>query len=359
VRLAELAPAERRALVPLASAQTFTAVLRPRASGLSFLAADDATVELYQAVARRSPLPGAERALERLVLDRVLEVETEGGYQSGAAAMRRLWPDEPPAVGDDRIGRLSHQALLYGQTLRTADAVTLARRLYLFNRRPLSASWRRRLPSRHAVSRALGLTLGGTGRRRLERDYVVTEGDTWLRVHHRSAPISDQYRCKLYVSPSPESLPEVFATAIQVLATRPTASFKVAASAAGFLRPDKFVAYFATSVEAADVAASLQTRLAGAPPHGVPFTTSVDPDGLLSLGLDPPDTERLHPQRPISWRAWLTDRLATALVISRNTPIEVCEPWQFALYRIGLAGVDPRTWRPDNVHFDSAQMTAA
>lgn len=350
VRTAEKAEGERELL---AFARGCPAVLRPREPGLASLVINDATVAFYDAVARGAVPPCEARALERLVLDRVLELRAEGRWVSGARAVSRFGLAEPAPTPDDHVGRISHDALLYGQTLRTAGVTTLAQRLYFFNRRPLSASWQHRFPSRDAVSHALGLSRGGSARRRLAPDHTLIEGPSWFRVQRRGAPSSAQYRHKLYVSPTPETLPEVFQTALQALVAHPRCTFKVAATTAGLLRPDKFLAYFATAAEAMQMGLQLQRTLDGAPVHGVPFTTSIGMNGLVSRGLDPPGSEGVG---AASWRSWLCETLATALVIWRASPTDGCEPWQFALHRIALAGVDPRTWRPLDVGWDHTDI---
>jgi hypothetical protein len=47
-----------------------------------------------------------------------------------------------------------------------------------------------------------------------------------------------------------------------------------------------------------------------------------------------------------SWRYWIARRLAGALVTARRNPGSAVEPADFALERIRLEGVDPRTWTP-------------
>ena len=353
VRNAERAQGEREAR---AFAHGCPAVLRPREPGLSSLAINPATVEFYDAVARGIAPACESQVLERLVLDRVLELRAEGTWVSGPCALSRFGRTAPAPQGDDHVGRLSHEALLYGQTLSAVGVATLAQRLYFFNRRPLSASWQHRFASRDAVARALGLARGGSVRRRLAHDHSLTEGPSWFRVEPRGAPAGARYRHKLYVSPTPETLPEVFQTALQVLTVHSRCTFKVVATGAGWLRPDKFVAYFATASEALEAGLALQRVLDGAPVHGVPFTTSVAVDGLVSRGLDPPADER---GGPVSWRAWLSEALAGALVICRGSPTERCEPWQFALHRIALAGVDTSTWSAVDVGWDPTGVHVA
>jgi hypothetical protein len=82
----------------------------------------------------------------------------------------------------------------------------------------------------------------------------------------------------------------------------------------------------------------------------VPFTAALDDDGLLSWGVDPPAAQHLLNWQPReSWRLWLTNRLANALLTARGTPAPTAkprEPWEYALERLRLDGVDTDTWAP-------------
>jgi hypothetical protein len=79
----------------------------------------------------------------------------------------------------------------------------------------------------------------------------------------------------------------------------------------------------------------------------VPFSCELgDRDGLLSWGVDPPRSEHtLEWQERESWRLWLTNRLALALVGARLDG-GALEPWRYALARVELEGVDTATWAP-------------
>jgi hypothetical protein len=46
-----------------------------------------------------------------------------------------------------------------------------------------------------------------------------------------------------------------------------------------------------------------------------------------------------------SWRLWVTNRLALALVAAQRDG-GVLEPWQYALARIEFEGIDATTWTP-------------
>jgi len=93
----------------------------------------------------------------------------------------------------------------------------------------------------------------------------------------------------------------------------------------------------------------LKPRLHDCPAHGVPFTAALDDEGLLSWGVDPPASVQLLEWQPReSWRLWLTNRLANALLTAKRAPATATQrsPWQYALDRVRLEGIDIDTWTP-------------
>jgi hypothetical protein len=156
---------------------------------------------------------------------------------------------------------------------------------------------------------------------------------------------------KLYISPMPEFVENVFAVTLRVLTDTRVLQIKVGADVEGLLRPDKIVAYFTSLDDLRSAADVLGSRLQGCPAHGVPFTAALDEDGLLSWGVDPPESQQLLNWQPReSWRLWLTNRLANALLTAKRTPQDATHrrpAWQYALERLQLEGVDTATWTPN------------
>src|SRR5262249_29420130 len=137
----------------------------------------------------------------------------------------------------------------------------------------------------------------------------------WLACTSRRGGEAGQGKVthKLYVSPQVQAMPEAFAVVLDVLSTR-SAHFKIGSDAAGLLRPDKMVAYFGDQDSLLEVASELTKQLSGVAPHGVPFSAEITTNGLLSWGMDPPQTEHvLTWQEPESWRQWVVRRLAAAM----------------------------------------------
>ncbi len=378
--------AERQALAGLARDPEHYGVLRPRpASGLGLKAVDRETALLLLTLARPGPLPayvrdrlgeaGAAAMVARLVADGVLEVEREPGrFVSGAAAAGAragaggLASRDLPAAG--RLAELSRAALRYGQELASiegaVDPVSLSQRLYAFHGLPLTPGWRRALPGPAAVRSRLGIAEGGPLRRLLDRHWrelAAAEGEPWLQWHpaaSRSAAPAAAATYKLYVSLAPAALAEGFGRVLAGLAAVGPPAFKVGATAGGLLRPDKIVAYFVSFERLAEAASALAEGLAGAAAHGVPFTSEIAGGGLLSWGVDPPPGAGLGPawgEGRTSWRQWLTDRLARALIAgvagvagvagaSGRAAGETMEPWRFAVERLRLEGIDTDSWTP-------------
>ena len=358
-----LPPEERKALAELRKDPDFYGILRPRegAAALGVKSVDRETALLFLTLREPGPLPsymeallgeGALRTVGRLVADGILEVEHGGGFVFGAAALplftRGDADAEAGAVG--RLAGISLAALRYGQDLDVDDAFALSYRLYGYNRRPLTPRWKRLLGvggGGDAVLAWLGIGPGGRWRQELDRGWETRgPNDWWLSWHSRAQVAGltgSGATWKLYVSPAPEVLPESFGAILEALAAARAPQFKVGADAWGLLRADKIVAYFPSFELLAAAADALTSRLSGMPAQGVPFTSEIGGDGLLSWGVDPPREESAGGGE--SWRLWLTHRLARAL-ISAKTAGGDSEPWRFALERVRLEGVDTDTWTP-------------
>jgi hypothetical protein len=377
VLLDRLAPAERAALGELESGSDTYGVLRPRPeSGLELRPASMEVALLFLTLEQPQPLPayvGAQlgdeldRSIGRLVLDGVLEIEHEGGYVCGAKA-GELVVSSRSEGGRGRIGQLSVAALRYAQELVDLPVPLLALRLYLYGRQPVSPELQRRLPDDSAVASYLGIAPGGTARAALDAGWhsVSPMGDdrrywrTWRRRsvgHAGNGGSVTPY--KLYVSPAIDALESALGVVADSLAKAPGVSaFKVGSDLPGICRPDKLVVYFDRLDDLQQGAAQLRDRLDGCPAHGVPFTAPVTADGLLSWGADPPAPSGASREGLTSWRMWVTERLAEYLVVAREGSAGALEPWQFALERLRLSGIDTDTWAPATEMWPTALASA-
>ena len=358
VELDDLGPDDLDRLRSLRFGSELDRVLMPRERGLSVKVITRDTAVLLELLRWPSRLPPAARAefgvdqasLQRLVLDGVLEVEAGDRFVSGPGAAAAMGVTMPRPRPKARPAVLSVEALRFGQTLECRDGPTLAARLYGYNATPVSPRWRRLLASEADVRKYIGLQPSSSTRRLLDGDWtagVVPEAPGWLIWRLRPSPPAGS-PFKLYVSPRCEHLGLALRAVVPILTEMEIPAFKVGRDLPGVLRPDKFVIY----APSLDVLERLRTALVpvldGLDAQGVPFTAPVDQAGLLSWGVDPPESESVSWSQKTSWRRWLTERLAVALLVARGAGRSTGdpEPWRFALARVDLDGVDTRTWLP-------------
>jgi hypothetical protein len=354
-----LSPTERDALAGLREDPGFYGVLRPREAGaLASKAVDRNTALLLLTLNEPAQLPEyvgydsntrARREIAKLVAEDVLQVELGTGFVSGAAAVDFYGRTSLPGEGG-RIAELSRDALRYAATLPIDDRIDLAVRIYQYNRLPLTPRWRRLLSTTEDHAKYLGIA-GGDAGRVLARSWPVASSSSYWLVWRRDtgSPAVDDPTFKLYVSALPDALGGGgFASIVAALTSTRATQFKLGVGAGGCLRPDKLVAYFSDFDALAEGASRLRRSLSGMPAHGVPFTAEITRDGLLSWGIDPPQTNGLAWTRGESWRLWLARRLASALLQAGN----VAEPWRFAIERLRLEGVDTESWTPDSAIFE-------
>ena len=334
-------------------------VLVPRAGELAAITAkvlNGTAARLVTALREPGLLPAdtrshggaaANEAVARLVLDGALEVEDGGRFVSGPGAHAAVFTrGAARLVAEGPLGELSLRAIRYGQRLGLTDIGALSRRLYAFGAVPRGPRWDRLVGPSDDLAPLLGLGPGGRAQDAVDAfEGVANPG--WLAWSRRPAAGEPRPELpfKLYVSPRPEAMADCFPTVAALFAEHGVWSFKVGRGVLGLLRPDKVVAYFEGFDALSRVAQALGDALAGCPAHGVPFTVEASADGLLSWGMDPPAWERLLDARRESWRLWVANRLAGGLVHAQAAGGGV-EPWEFAIDRLALEGVDPATWLP-------------
>jgi len=328
------------ALLPATAAFSAKAVCADTAA---FLASLRTPSELSEAA--RVVFAGDSALLARMVLDAVLEIEDGDVFVSGANAVHLLRLDAATPGADNGPPGVSVEALRYGEALQLADAPALSARLYAYNREPLSPQWTRRIPSAAALQKWLGVDEGSSLRARLDRTWIATpphpENPAWF---HFRAPHYARSHLKLYVCPRAEFFPEALSAAVAAFEEHGLAAFKIGRDLQNALRPDKLVAYANSREQIDGAAGALLRRLRGLPAQIVPFTAAIDEEGLLSWGIDPPRSERVSNWQGTSWRRWITDRLAVALISARAA--RSASPTQFALQRMAVEGIEVGSWTP-------------
>ncbi|HEY5811936.1 MAG TPA: hypothetical protein VIT23_04710 [Terrimicrobiaceae bacterium] len=363
-----LSPREREMLSSLHSVPDFFAILRPVQPGLALKSACRDTALLLNKLQVPGPIPRDIRQLlgmrcgatiAKLVLDRVLEIEGGSGFVSGFSAQSVLFEDVGQA-GARPLSPVTIAALRYAQALKLSDTIALSARLYTYNRLPVSPAWRKRLPSEAAVLSLLEIEPGGRNQKILQRSWSYYPSKPnqpgWLfwqsASKHKIGEPRQAY--KLYVSPMVQGLPEAFHAILERATETGARALKVGKDIYGLLRPDKLVIYYSSWQEIEHAAQRMKPFLCGLPGHTVPFTAALDSEGLLSWGMDPPRREQLVPWQGPSWRSWLTDRLAMALISGNGESLGSLEPWQLALDRISLENIDVTTWAPSADLWDTS-----
>jgi hypothetical protein len=290
-----------------------------------------------------------EGSIAQLVSDGVLEVQVGDGFVSGTLAHELLFPSP---TGEEEelgfLGRLSREAIRYGACLDGLGTTELSRRLYLYNRIPISGRWRSRIGSSDDVKQHWRIPRGIESLPGGDRWRFVDSGsDDWICWRQSGVPgmaNERQATYKLYVSPMPDHVASSLAATVKVLINAGAPSLKIGGTLAGLLRPDKIVCYFDSFDQLSEAASELAAELDGVEAQGVPFTSELAGEGLISWGVDPASNEEafgwLGRQ---SWRLWVTNHLAASLLAAGSGSVPA---WRFALDRLSLEGVDPRTWAP-------------
>lgn len=358
-RLSELAAEQQERFRELESDPDFYGLFVPRLPlTMNLKSVTRQAAELFRSFATPSRLddalladPSEAEDVIDLVLDGILEIESGDGFLCGADALPLLCPPLGEPDARDGIARLSREALLHAQDLETADPQALIVALYSYNRIPMSSFWKTRFANREAVLAHLGADRGPL-HALLEREWRAWTGESrgWLGWSSRATAerTPDDVTYKLYVSPRPERIRQAFEIVVRVLSACPGSAFKIGDGAAGLLRPDKLVTYFTSREQLAEAAAELRRELAGCDAHGVPFTAGLDESGLLSWGIDPPDSDRaLSWLSRESWRYWVVQRLGAAMSMAKSArSASAAPPWRFAIERARRQGVDVETWAP-------------
>jgi hypothetical protein len=339
------------------------AELRPRgARRLSSLLVSGRTADLVRSLERPRPVadivdghvsPRDELALVRLVVDGILAVDVGGRALTGPAAFRHLLEDAGRAPSAGRVAALTRRALEYGAALLPARDALLADRLYRYNTVPASGRWVRRAGTLRTGDSWLGLDAIRV--RRSPNSAMWTRGSPerdgpwvhWTRAddgeRHRGTPMY-----KLYVSPVADELPETLRVTAERVLRSSAVAMKVGRGLYGILRPDKLVVYFGRREAMLEVAGSLARELSGARAQGVPFSAPLSAgDDLLSWGIDLPAVQ--SGLRSESWRRYVVDRLARAMVVSHDAAgAAAITPVEFALARLALDGIDPGSFAPND-----------
>jgi hypothetical protein len=338
-------------------------LLPPEGSSRKAKSACQSTALLLFTLMEPGPLPSyvlgnlgnsANQAIAELVLDEILMIQHEEGFVCGSAAYELLYSEPRSEDRSPARAELTQAALEYAQALNLEDSNVVSMRLYAYNRVPLSPRWKRLLPDREAAARWLGIDADGALRPLLEENWdrvrPTPESEGWFQwtsPQRRVTGEAEQTGYKLYVSPMPDDAREAFKVVCECLADSEAYHFKVGDDAYGLLRPDKIVIYFHSFAALEETGRRIAARLVHCAAQGVPFAAALDGSNLLYWGVDPPrQSGVLAWQERESWRLWITNRIAVAMIAAKQSQNARLPPWRFALERLRLDAIDTDTWTP-------------
>ena len=251
-----------------------------------------------------------------------------------------------------KIAHISDEALKYGQELCIDKISLLTSRLYFYNRLPLTSALLRRF-SEEKLSRFFLMDEYGANYNIIRKNWKPLNvrgefGKAWRSFDSlNEKPITyGSITYKLYLSMNMNSLREFLGEILNVLSFSNAFHFKYGKRITELLRADNFMIYFKQKSDLLKTAKLLQPIISKATPRGVPFTSELFGDGLLSWGIDPPHQKKnLIPRT--SWRLWVCNQLASFLIkFQKNNMNTSFEPWQLAKKELDQIGIDTKTWTP-------------
>jgi hypothetical protein len=296
----------------------------------------------------------------QLVLDSVLEVKVGEEFISGVRAVdKALMPTTHPAYRTRRGGEKNFIQVLSDRSLRFAidsahtEPRDLSILLYNFNRIPVNRRWKRRIADEGKLLCYLDLEADGSWPgmpdwvkpRQVDAD---SNGESslfdrywrsWTLMGPR--PAADMPTYKVYFSPHPQELPDVFRTVREAATHSDAHAMKTGRTLSAILRADKLIVYFPRYKQAAEFARKMARETASFKHQGIPFSCQIDPDNpLVSMGVDPP---RSHGDSH-SWRLYITNKAALAIQGARRDHAD--DPLGYIRRYMRMIGVDSENWRP-------------
>ncbi|MBD3178334.1 MAG: hypothetical protein GF417_01310 [Candidatus Latescibacteria bacterium] len=295
----------------------------------------------------------------RLVLDSVLEIQVGNEFISGVDAVNTLLHAGQKSLeteigeGRNQIQALSTESLEYVLKLESLEPMEISSFLYNFNRLPFCLESRKRLHDEKAVMEFLGLTddntwdgMGSSIKPKpQERDSsgeIRMYDQVWRYWYLSGEKTStEDLNYKIYVSPTLDDLPEVFAVVREEVIGSGAYSMKIGRRASELFRSDKLIIYFNRFEPSMEFALKLAEELGQFSSQGVPFSHQVSEEtSIVSMGVDPPSKFG----EKNSWRRYITDNLALAIQSARRS--ESGDIHKYIHTHMRMVGIDSTRWRP-------------
>jgi len=302
-----------------------------------------------------------KQLIVQLVLDGVIEIKFDDSFISGVEAYNKvISPSEPVGIPEkaDELGfiqKISRIALDFVLKSPYKHPRDLAWILYNFNRVPMHRKRRIQLPDEEAVLKFLDLNEDGSWDGMPDAiKCVEPQGDKnsdlapffqiWRSWKVNGAKLKrDKVNYKVYISPLPDEMPEVFKIVREKIVDAGANSMKTGRVTSAILRPDKLIVYFSNISDALDFANDMIGETSQFKGQGVPFSFQLfRGNQLISIGVDPPPKFGLQN----SWRRYVTDKLA--LAIQGADRANVKDRIKYIRTHMRVFGVDIDEWRTVN-----------
>lgn len=292
--------------------------------------------------------------ITQLVLDEILEIECEGSFASGTAAIKIFFGETffENHIVPNHLSKLSMEAIQYALLIKDPDLRSLSQQLYTFNTTPWDANTKSGFYAKHSIKQFLfpdsSIELNNLLSSHWESNNL-SEKKYWLSWWKKKSIdnygiSSNKPTFKLYISPAIVDLPKVFEVSVRILSASAVFSFKIGGNVEALLRPDKMVVYFENFVSLMETATLLKKELTGYKTQGVPFTSQIDEQGMLSWGVDPADSDVLSAIEAGSWRMKVTDQLALAILQAQKDKLNLQQAIPFIRAKLLSAGINTESW---------------
>ncbi len=288
--------------------------------------------------------------IARLVLDGIIEIKWKGNFVSGTAATTAVlggYVFDDTAV-PSLLSALSLQAIHYVWMQHNQDLKSLAAKMYTFNTIPWDAAMRNSFAAKHNTREFLFGKNNAVLEKHLDKKWIAVSSSekngwfSWARPPENDTGFIQTH--KLFISPLMDDFPAVIAKSIPIINASAAINFKTGSNILGLLRPDKMVVYFMSEALLLQTAALLEKELEGCRVQGVPFSSQLDKNGLLSYGIDPPVSEVLDAIEGGSWRTTITDKLALAILHTKRDGLSWQQSLDFIKAFLISDSIDPNKW---------------
>lgn len=250
-----------------------------------------------------------------------------------------------------KVTNLSFRAMELGYYSAETNPYRLIANLYFYNRIPINKKWKKHIPNEEILLQFLELESDRTwpGNKKIHPiNTNKTKSDSywnfWTIGNDSSSKKLRENEFKLYISPYCEDLPIIFEQLKKHVDKSGAHALKIGRNVESLLRPDKLILYFKKLSDTVRFGNLLLSNTFLNRAQGVPFTHPLDPNGLLSIGFDPPETIHWpYNKEGQSWRLWVIGHVVKTILNIRKDMTS--NPMADIRKELLAKRIDPILWR--------------